>query len=359
MYMPNQENRMTDFAAQIRIGLDEALEHDPKLIVMGLGVTDPKGIFGTTLGLLQKYGQERVLETPTSENAVTGIGIGLAVTGHKTIMIHQRLDFFLLAIDQLVNSAAKWHYMYGGQQSVPITIRLITGRGWGQGPTHSQNLHSWFTHIPGLKVVMPAFAHEVKELLRLSIEDPNPVLFLEDRWCHVQTAKLTDLITPGSIQLGQAEILVPGDSITVVAAGFAAVESLRAVSFLQGRGINPELINLRTLKPLDTATIFSSIKKTGRILVVDSGAEIASFASEVISQVSRNCFGSLKSAPQMICSPDVPEPTSHGVTEEFKFAAADIAKKITEMIESSIKVDWTVLNNVPHDAPNSTYMGPF
>jgi pyruvate dehydrogenase E1 component beta subunit len=359
MFMLNQENDMTDFAEQIRIGLDEALEQDPKLILMGLGVTDPKGVFGTTLGLPEKYGRERVLETPTSENAVTGIGIGLAITGHKTVMVHQRLDFFLLAMDQLVNSAAKWHYMYGGQQSVPITIRLITGRGWGQGPTHSQNLHSWFTHIPGLKVVMPAFAQEAKELLRLSIDDPNPVLFLEDRWCHVQKAEFSEVIPRGSIQLGEAEILVPGESLTVVAAGFAAVESLRAVSFLQEQGISVELVNLRTLKPLDTATIFSSVKKTGRILVVDSGAEIASFASEVISQVSRNCFDALKSAPQMICAPDVPEPTSHGVTEEFKFGAADIAKKIIEMMESNIKADLGSLNNVPHDAPNSTYMGPF
>ena len=356
--MPNQEE-MTDFAEQIRLGLDEALDQDAKLILMGLGVTDPKGVFGTTLGLPQKYGRERVLETPTSENAVTGIGVGLAITGHKTVMVHQRLDFFLLAMDQLVNSAAKWHYMYGGQQSVPITIRLITGRGWGQGPTHSQNLHSWFTHIPGLKVVMPAFAQEAKELLRLSIDDPNPVLFLEDRWCHVQKAQFTDVIPRGSIQLGKAEILVPGDSLTIVAAGFAAVESLRAVSFLQKRGISTELVNLRTLKPLDTATIFSSVKKTGRILVVDSGAEIASFASELISQVTRNCFDALKSAPQMICAPDVPEPTSHGVTEDFKFGAAEIAEKIIEMTESNSDTDCTSLKNVPHDAPNSTYMGPF
>ena len=357
--MLNQENNMTDFAEQIRIGLDEALEQDPKLILMGLGVTDPKGVFGTTLGLPEKHGRERVLETPTSENAVTGIGIGLAITGHKTVMVHQRLDFFLLAMDQLVNSAAKWHYMYGGQQSVPITIRLITGRGWGQGPTHSQNLHSWFTHIPGLKVVMPAFANEAKELLRLSIADPNPVVFLEDRWCHLQKAELSDVIPQGSIQLGQAEVLVSGDSLTVVSAGFAAVESLRAVKFLREHGIYAELINLRTLKPLDTATIFSSIKKTGKILVVDSGAEIGSFGSEVISQISRNCFSALRSAPQMISAPDVPEPTSHGVTEEFKFGAIDIAAKILEMTGRKLDLDWTSLRNIPHDAPNSTYMGPF
>ena len=151
--MLDKKNSTTDFAQQIKEGLDEVLATDPSTLIMGLGVTDPKGVFGTTLGLSEKYGPNRVIETPTSENAITGIGVGLAITGYRPIMVHQRLDFFLLAMDQLVNSAAKWHYMFGGQQSVPITIRLITGRGWGQGPTHSQNLHSWFTHIPGLKVV--------------------------------------------------------------------------------------------------------------------------------------------------------------------------------------------------------------
>ena len=356
--MPNQDS-VTNFAEQILFGLDCALAHDPKLVLMGLGVTDPKGVFGTTLGLHQKYGRQRVLETPTSENAVTGIGVGLAVTGHPAIMVHQRLDFFLLAMDQLVNSAAKWHYMYGGQQSVPITIRLITGRGWGQGPTHSQNLHSWFTHIPGLKVVMPAFAEEAQELLRLSILDPNPVIFLEDRWCHVQKVQTSSVKKTGTMSLGKADVLIPGDAVTVVAAGFAAVESRRAVLFLKEQGINAELINLRTLKPLDTETIYSSVAKTGKMLVVDSGAEISSFGSEVISLVSRNCFASLKSAPQLISAPDVPEPTSHGVTDAFKFGAPEIAARIVEMVGKKINADLSSLKNVPHDAPNSTYMGPF
>jgi len=163
IYLSN--NNTTDFAEQIKEGLDEVLGTDQKSLIMGLGVTDPKGVFGTTLGLFDKYGPRRVIETPTSENAMTGIGVGLAITGYRPIMVHQRLDFFLLAMDQLVNSAAKWHYMFGGQQSVPLTIRLITGRGWGQGPTHSQNLHTWFTHIPGLKVVMPAFASDAKNVV--------------------------------------------------------------------------------------------------------------------------------------------------------------------------------------------------
>ena len=357
--MPNLGGQSFDFAQEIRAGLEEALNYDHKLVVMGLGVNDPKGVFGTTTGLHQKFGTERILETPTSENAVTGIGVGLAVTGHPVVMVHQRLDFFLLAMDQLVNSAAKWHYMYGGKNSVPITIRLITGRGWGQGPTHSQNLHSWFTHIPGLKVVMPAFAHEAKPLLLASIKDPNPVIFLEDRWCHVQ--KLDENLSGinEQISIGKAEITKAGQDLTLVAAGFSAVESLRAVRHLSDIGIDTELVNLRTLKPLDTETIFKSVRKTGRLLVVDSGAEISSFASEVISLVSRNCFESLESAPQMITAPDVPEPTSHGVTESFKFSAEDIAKKIIAMVNFPGEIDLTSLQNRPHDAPNNTFMGPF
>ena len=357
--MPNPDVKITDFAQQIRIGLEQALTEDPNLVIMGLGVNDPKGVFGTTTGLHQKFGKVRILETPTSENAVTGIGVGLAVTGHSTVMVHQRLDFFLLAMDQLVNSAAKWHYMYGGQRSVPITIRLITGRGWGQGPTHSQNLHSWFTHVPGLKVVMPAFAHEAKPLLLASIRDPNPVIFLEDRWCHVQKVEETALSDSHEISLGKAEVTLKGEDLTVVSAGFSAVESMRAIQYLQNHGLSVELVNLRTLKPLDTQTIFNSVKKTGKLLVVDSGSEISSFASEIISIVSRNCFSHLKAAPQMITAPDIPEPTSHGVTESFKFSAVDIAEKISEMLNYSNSQDFSDLRNQPHDAPNKTFMGPF
>ena len=231
--MLDKKTSTTDFAQQIKEGLDEVLASDPSTLIMGLGVTDPKGVFGTTLGLSEKYGPSRVIETPTSENAITGIGVGLAITGYRPIMVHQRLDFFLLAMDQLVNSAAKWHYMFGGQQSVPITIRLITGRGWGQGPTHSQNLHSWFTHIPGLKVVMPAFASDAKKLLVASIQDPNPVVFIEDRWCHVQKIDRTSIPNNSTLEIGKAEIIENGNEITIVSAGFSTIQSLRAVKFLQ------------------------------------------------------------------------------------------------------------------------------
>jgi len=353
-------NNSTDFAEQIKEGLDEVLGTDQKSLIMGLGVTDPKGVFGTTLGLFDKYGPRRVIETPTSENAMTGIGVGLAITGYRPIMVHQRLDFFLLAMDQLVNSAAKWHYMFGGQQSVPLTIRLITGRGWGQGPTHSQNLHSWFTHIPGLKVVMPAFASDAKKLLVASIQDPNPVVFIEDRWCHVQKIDRTSIPSNSKLEIGKAEIIENGKELTIVSAGFSTIQSLRAVKFLQKHNINAELVDLKTLKPLDINTILNSVRKTGKLLVVDSGPEISSFASEIISLVSRLGFSHLRQAPESITAPDIPEPTSYGVTDNFKFNSADIAVKIIKMLgKEANSFDFKELIDLQHDVPNSSFTGPF
>jgi pyruvate dehydrogenase E1 component beta subunit len=183
MFMQNKENKLREitFAQAINEATHQAMQEDSSVICFGLGVTDPGGIFGTTLGLEKAFGSERVFDMPTSENAMTGVAVGAAIAGLKPVMTHQRLDFFLLAMDQLVNSAAKWHYMFGGQFNVQMTIRLIIGRGWGQGPTHSQNLQAWFSHIPGLKVVMPTTPSDAKGLLLASIADPNPVIFLEPK----------------------------------------------------------------------------------------------------------------------------------------------------------------------------------
>ena len=166
------------YAQAINKALTEEMSRNKKLICFGLGVNDSLNFFGTTKGLEKKFGPKRVFETPTSENAMTGIGVGMSLNNNPCVMMHQRLDFFLLAMDQLVNSAAKWHFMFGGKKSVPITIRLVVGKGWGQGPTHSQSLQSWFSHIPGLKVVMPSFPGDAYNLLKTSIRDPNPVIFI-------------------------------------------------------------------------------------------------------------------------------------------------------------------------------------
>jgi pyruvate dehydrogenase E1 component beta subunit len=359
--MQNHEvSDQVTFAQEIHRILELNLKNDPKVILAGLGVNDPKGVFGTTLGLHNLYGNQRVIETPTSENAMTGIAVGLAISGFRPIVVHQRLDFFILAMDQLVNSAAKWYYMFGSQQSVPLTVRLIIGRGWGQGPTHSQILHSWFTHIPGLKVVMPAFTSDVAGLLQASIDDPNPVIFLEDRWVHNQKMKKSNSSKLAKIEIGKASIVKTGSQLTVVSSGYLTLEALKAVSFLEQLDVSVELVDLRSLKPIDEETILNSVKKTRKLLVVDSGHAISSYANEIIKLSVTNSFDDLEQAPQTLTLPDVPEPTSHGVIGDYRITAFNIAEKILQMLglnsPSNLKDD---LIPKPIDVPDPSFTGPF
>ena len=253
-----------NFAEAIRETLREEFLRDDSLILMGLGVNDPKGVFGTTLDLYKEFGKHRVIETPTSENAMLGVAIGLALAGHKVVSVHQRLDFFLLAMDQLINGASKWNFMFGNQTPIPITIRLVLGRGWGQGPTHSQNLHALFTHLPGVKVVMPSKASEVGPLLSSAINDPNPVIFLEDRWLHLQEIGEQNPLT--NISLSSHSIVKEGRDFTIIASGFMTIESLRAAFALENMGISAEVIDLRTLKPIDIDFLCKRVSKTKRVL---------------------------------------------------------------------------------------------
>jgi pyruvate dehydrogenase E1 component beta subunit len=350
----------TNVASEILRVLDRNLRDDPKFLITGLGVTDPKGVFGTTLGLVEKYGNRRVLETPTSENAMTGVGVGLAIAGYRPLMIHQRLDFFILAMDQLVNSAAKWHYMFGSQSAVPLTIRLITGRGWGQGPTHSQNLHSWFAHIPGLRVVMPSFASDAAALLQASIDDPNPVVFIEDRWIHNQQIDINDQRLNETIELGKAKICKSGYDITIISSGYMSIESLKAVNYLHEKGIAAELIDLRTIKPLDMKTILTSVQKTKNLLVVDAGNEIASFGKEIIANTLMSIETDLKNKPRLVSLPDVPEPTSYGVIGQFRVSAAKIAQSALQTLRVPLPVDLIETLTPPkEDVPDEFFSGPF
>jgi pyruvate dehydrogenase E1 component beta subunit len=347
-----------NFATAINDALHTAMAIDPSVICYGLGVTDPKAVFGTTAGLEKCFGSDRVFDMPTSENAMTGVAIGAALNGIKSVMTHQRLDFFLLAMDQLVNGAAKWHYMFGGQNSIPITIRLIIGRGWGQGPTHSQNLQAWFAHIPGLKVVMPTTPRDAKGILLTSIFDPNPVIFLEHRWLHNTIGDVPE----GDVRvpLGLAGIARVGTDITIVSMSYMTVEALHAAEFLKEYGVSCEIIDLRTIKPLDWETVFSSVSKTGRLLALDSGFTTGSVAGEIVARVAMEKFSTLKCAPARLAMPDVPEPTSPALTKGFYVRAADVASKVLEMLERSTKRFASQLEEPePHDVPGEWFKGPF
>ena len=351
--------RTITFAQAINEALQIAMSNDPAVICFGLGVDDPKAIFGTTKGLKDQFGPDRVWDMPTSENAMTGIAIGASLQGIRPVMVHQRLDFFLLAMDQLVNNAAKWHYMFGGQRSVPITIRLILGRGWGQGPTHSQSLHAWFTHVPGLKVVMPTTPADARGLLLASIADPNPVVFLEHRWLHntLGDVDTTAKCTP----LGKAGIPRHGSDLTIVSMGYMTIEALHAADFLKLHGIQCEVIDLRTISPLDWPTVMASTRKTGRLLALDTGALTGSVAGEVVARVSQECWGDLKCAPARIAMPDVPEPTSFGMTRNFHPGAEQIVNTASAMLAKDVLACTLAQqrNQQLHDVPDTWFTGPF
>lgn len=352
------EMAVKTFAAAVNDALTVAMASDPDVICYGLGVDDPKGVFGTTAGLQQQFGSERVFDMPTSENAMTGIGIGAALYGLRPVMTHQRLDFALLSLDQLVNNAAKWRYMFGGHRSVPLTVRMILGRGWGQGPTHSQNLQAWFAHVPGLKVVMPTTAEDAKGLLLSSIFDPDPVIFLEHRWLH----NLKGDVPVGDyrVPIGKAKQMREGKDITVVSLSYMTVEAIHAVDYLKSNGIACDLIDLRSVRPIDWDTIGTSIRKTGRLLVLDTGNLTGSISGEIVARVSQDFWNFLSAAPQRLAMPDYPEATSPALTERYHIRAEHIAGKICSMVTRDVDVaPLAQQRGHPHDVPGDWFSGPF
>ncbi len=349
--------RILKFTEAINEALTSAMKSNKKVICYGLGIDDPKRIFNTTSNLKEKFGSERVFDTPTSENAMTGVGIGLSLKGYIPVMVHQRLDFFLLAMDQLVNGAAKWHYMFGGQNNIPITIRLIVGRGWGQGPTHSQSLHSWFAHIPGLKVVMPSSAKDAKGLLLSSIFDKNPVIFIEHRWLHNTTSNVPK--KNYFIPLSSPKIINKGTDLTLISISYMTLEARRAINFLEKFNISVEHIDLRTISPIQYRIIYKSIKKTGRVLVLDIGNTDFGVASEIISSISINMHRYLKSPPCKIALPQVPTPTSYGLTKDFYPTSRNIILEIFKMLNKKIESKQIPSEKNFHDIPGDWFKGPF
>ncbi len=358
MLDPSCDRRELTFAQAVNEATHQVMSADASVICFGLGVTDPGAIFGTTRGLEAEFGSSRVFDMPTSENAMTGIAVGAAIAGLKPLMTHQRLDFFLLAMDQLVNSAAKWHYMFGGQFNVPLTIRLIIGRGWGQGPTHSQNLQAWFTHIPGLKVVMPTTPADAKQLLLASVEDPNPVLYLEHRWLHNIKDHVPEKME--TLKIGEARLVREGKDITIVTSGYLTLEAIQAADYLATKGVTCDVVDLRSLSPLDWNAIFDSVRKTGRLLAVDSGAFTGSIAGEIIARVASEIFANLKAAPVRLAQPDVPEPTSFGLTSGFHIRSGSIANCVLKILGKTGGKSYQELPDpVPHDVPGDWFKGPF
>ena len=360
--MVASESRHISQARAILEATDAEMARDPSVIMLGEGVPDPKGVFETTTGLLEKYGTARVFDTPLSENAMTGICIGASLSGLRPILVHQRIDFALLSMDQIVNNAAKWHYMFGSQSTVPMVIRMIVGRGWGQGPQHSQSLQSLFGHIPGLKVVMPVFPFDAKGLLISAIQDPNPVIYIEHRWLHSIKAHVPE--EQYLVALDQAEIVRTGADVTIVAMSYMVPEALKCATTLQTIGIDAEVIDLRSIAPIDTETVFGSVRKTGRLVVADTSHSMFSVSSEIVALVTERQMSDLKAAPKRVSCPPYPSPSSPFLADTYYPDAAKIAAVSLECFghdfgERGDQLINSLVRAEPRDVPDLAYSGPF
>ncbi len=360
----SDQTRKIAYTEAVREALDECMARDDKVIVIGEGVPDPKAIFGTTRGLAEKYGPRRVFDMPLAENGMTGICIGAALRGMRPVLVHQRIDFSLLAMDQMVNNAAKWHYMFDGKASVPMVIRMIIGRGWGQGAQHSQSLQSMFAQVPGLKVVLPVTPHDAKGMLIAAVEDDNPVIFIEHRWLQ----QIEDHVPRDHyrVPLNEARLLFEGGAVTVAAFSYAALEALSVAKALAATmAIYADVLDMRTARPLDIEAVIRSVSRTGHLIVADTAFHTGSIAGEVIAQVTERAFGMLKSAPVRIALPDFPVPTSHFMTEDWYPGPQTIAEAVLDLIDADRGTEdyarlCTVLQpQSRHDTPNRDFVGPF
>jgi pyruvate/2-oxoglutarate/acetoin dehydrogenase E1 component len=281
--------RTLSYVEAVREATDQEMARDDAVLVFGLDVDDPKAIQGTTRGLLEKYGPGRVFGTPLSEDAMTGAAIGMALAGLRPIHVHIRMDFLLLAVNQLLNVAAKTRYMYGGRANVPLVVRAMIGKSWGQGAQHSQGLHSFFMHVPGIKVVAPATPYDAKGCLAAAIRDDDPVLFVEHRMSHFQKGPVPEAAY--TVMPGKARVTVPGEDVTVVGISYMQTECLRAAKYLEGVGVKAEVIDPIWLSPLDTDTIVESVERTGRLLVVDTAWTNCGAGAEIVARVAERLQG--------------------------------------------------------------------
>lgn len=304
---------------------------DKSIFLIGQGVKSPWYVGNTTQDLLKKFGSERVIDTPVSENAVTGAAVGAAIAGMRPVVVHPRMDFMFYACDPIINEAANWHYMCGGKASVPVVIWGIVNRGGEQAAQHSQALHGLFSHIPGLKVVMPSTPYDAKGLMIAAIRDDNPVVYIDDRWLYTHNEIVPEEIF--EVEIGKGVVRKRGSDLTLVAVSYMVFVSTKVTQELEREGINIELIDLRTVKPLDKALLLKSIKKTGKLVIADGGWRTCGVAAEITALVSENGFKYLKAPIRRVTLPDTPAPASLVLEKEYYQYHRGIIRAIKEVMK--------------------------
>lgn len=343
------------FSEVVNLTLKEIMKSNSKTVLFGLGVDDPKGIFGTTKDLKDIFGKERVFDMPASENAMTGVAIGMSLNKMIPIMNHQRMDFFLLAMDQLINNAAKWKYMFGGQQKTPIIIRLIVGRGWGQGPTHSQNFQNMFASVPGIKIYIPSFPSTVRNILHAAVKSSDPVLIIEHRWLHYMSEKIDFKIKPKKIDYTKK--IKNGKDLTIVSSSYSTFEILKLYDDLKKNNITIDHLDINLLKPFNIDLIYNSVKKTGKLLILDNSVhKYCSFGGHLIAELVSRKKNIFKKEPINLNLPDIPSPTSYHLSKNFYYNSKDICREIGKLLNKTINLPKNIYK---HDIPDPEFRGPF
>lgn len=322
--------RSLTYREALREALTQALELDGRVFVLGEGVDDDGGVFGTTLGLQERFGAKRVFDIPIAENGMTGVAVGAALAGMRPVFVHMRVDFLPMAMDQIVNHAAKWRCMTGGRASVPLTIRAVVGRGWGSAAQHSQSLQALFAHVPGLRVVLPASPRDAKGLLLGSIFTDGPTIFLEHRWLYDHREHVPP--EPYALAAGRALVRRAGTDVTVVAVSHGVVDALKAAAQLASRGISAEVVDLRSVRPLDEEGLLASVRRTGRLVVVDTGWTAFGVSAEVAALAAERAFADLRAPVRRVGLPPLSTPASPALEADYYPGAERIAAAALETL---------------------------
>lgn len=321
-----------NYGTAIRAAFEYLLSTYPDVFVMGQGLWSPWYVGNSMTELERRFGTDRVIDTPVSELACTGAGVGAALAGMRPIVVHPRIDFMLYAMDALVNQAAKWSHMFGGQAHPSLTVRAIINRGGEQGGQHSQALHAWFAHVPGLRVVMPATVADARDLLIAAVLCDDPVMYIDDRWLYELEDDLPP-ITEIDLRAQGPRRLAEGRDLTIVGAGYSTYLATEARQRLTSENVSAEVIDLRVLNPFDPSAIIDSVRKTRRLLVVDGGTRTAGFAAEVIASVVGAVEpGTLIAPPARVTLPDAPAPTSRVLEKLYYPTADDVARQARALL---------------------------
>ncbi len=322
-----------NYGTAILSAFEYLLENYPEVFVIGQGLWSPWYVGNSMTDLDKKFGVERVIDTPVSESACTGAAVGASLTGMRPIVVHPRMDFMLYAMDAIVNQAAKWSHMLGGQAHPSVTIRSIINRGGEQGAQHSQALHAWFAHVPGLRVVMPSTVADARDLLIASVLCNDPVMYIDDRWLYDQEDELPPVVEL-NLSTQRPMISLLGDDITIVASGHASLLAREAAKQLKDKNISVEVIDVRVLNPFYAEEIIESVKKTRNFLVVDSGWMSSGFSAEIIAKVVEqlpvNC---LKNPPVRVALPDAPAPTSRVLEKAYYTTVSDVVEAVKKIMK--------------------------